>query len=88
MILVLPVVAGCSTGLSDEKLPLTVSIPQDCERLASTVPHAPVSLHKTDARVAYWAEHDRLDTANDRLSATRRCQTNQRLQFGSAKKGT
>jgi hypothetical protein len=63
-----------------------VAIPRDCENLARAVPHAPVALGKTDAGVAYWAEHDRLDTANDRIVATNTCQARQRKAFGEVKK--
>jgi hypothetical protein len=78
---------GCAApGLSDKQLPLSVAIPRDCENLARAVPHAPVALGKTDAGVAYWAEHDRLDTANDRIVATNTCQARQRKAFGEVKK--
>jgi hypothetical protein len=78
---------GCaSPGLSDKQLPLAVSIPADCENLARPVAHAPVVYGKTDAAVAYWAEYDRVETANDRLVATNKCQAQQRRAFGEAKK--
>lgn len=79
--------SGCAgTGLSDKLPTLNVAVPADCENFARTVPHAPVAFGKSDARVAYWAEYDRLDTANDRIVATRDCQKQQRTSFGSQKR--
>jgi hypothetical protein len=65
--------------------PLAVTIPQNCEQLAEKVAHYPAVPGKTDARVAYAGERSRLDTANERLAATRGCQELQRKNFEAAK---
>jgi hypothetical protein len=62
-----------------------ISVPQNCEVIAEPVPHAPVVVtgpNATDARIAWKRERARLDTANDRLKATRDCQEQQRQAFG------